>query len=222
MAVTLQDVADRAGVAVGTVFRYINGAQLREKNRQKVERAIKELGFKEQVSAIAVLVPELTQLFAMTIVTALEQYLARERFNILLCDFGRNDQQLQERLKFFKNRAISGIVLVPQVFEYKCLDLLKEYRDEGIPIVLIDEINVQMSSGKDPFQAVVDSGVSRVRPVSMAAATTVLGMIPLLADAFFVAMAVTIMVGLTFATVLTLVVVPVLYTCFFKIQSPKS
>jgi multidrug efflux pump subunit AcrB len=69
-------------------------------------------------------------------------------------------------------------------------------------IVLIDEINFQISEGKDPYIAVVDSGVSRVRPVSMAAFTTVLGMIPLLADAFFVAMAVTIMVGLTFATVL--------------------
>ena len=68
----------------------------------------------------------------------------------------------------------------------------------------------------------VDSGVSRVRPVSMAAMTTVLGMIPLLADAFFVAMAVTVMFGLAFATVLTLVVVPVLYTCFFRIPSPSE
>jgi multidrug efflux pump subunit AcrB len=85
-------------------------------------------------------------------------------------------------------------------------------------IVLIDEINVQIASGKDPFTAVVDSGVSRMRPVSMAAMTTVLGMIPLLPDAFFVAMAVTIMFGLTFATVLTLVFVPVLYTVFFKIK----
>jgi multidrug efflux pump subunit AcrB len=85
-------------------------------------------------------------------------------------------------------------------------------------IVLIDEINLQMSTGKDPFTAIVDSGVSRVRPVSMAALTTVLGMIPLLADAFFAAMAVTIMFGLTFATVLTLIVVPVLYASFFKIN----
>jgi multidrug efflux pump subunit AcrB len=85
-------------------------------------------------------------------------------------------------------------------------------------IVLIDEINMQMSTGKDPFTAIVDSGISRVRPVSMAALTTVLGMIPLLADAFFAAMAVTIMFGLTFATVLTLIVVPVLYASFFKIN----
>ena len=85
-------------------------------------------------------------------------------------------------------------------------------------IVLIDEINLQINSGKDKYTAIVDSGVSRVRPVSMAALTTVLGMIPLLTDAFFVAMAVTIMFGLTFATVLTLIVVPVLYSFFYRIK----
>jgi multidrug efflux pump subunit AcrB len=86
-------------------------------------------------------------------------------------------------------------------------------------IVLIDEINTQLREGKAPFEAVVDSGVSRVRPVSMAALTTVLGMIPLVADAFFVSMAVTIMFGLTFATLLTLVFVPVLYACFFRVRT---
>jgi multidrug efflux pump subunit AcrB len=84
-------------------------------------------------------------------------------------------------------------------------------------IVLIDEIDTQIGTGKDRFQAVVDSGLSRMRPVSMAAATTILGMVPLLQDAFFVSMAVTIMVGLGFATILTLVIVPVLYTIFFRI-----
>jgi multidrug efflux pump subunit AcrB len=89
-------------------------------------------------------------------------------------------------------------------------------------IVLIDEINVQIASGKDRFDAIVDSGVSRVRPVSMAAMTTVLGMIPLLTDAFFVAMAVTVMFGLAFATVLTLIVVPVLYTIVFGIKKAAT
>jgi multidrug efflux pump subunit AcrB len=84
-------------------------------------------------------------------------------------------------------------------------------------IVLIEEINRQIGTGKDRFLAVVDSGVARMRPVMMAAATTILGMVPLLQDAFFVSMAVTIMVGLLVATVLTLVIVPVLYTVFFRI-----
>ncbi|MBT8065474.1 MAG: efflux RND transporter permease subunit, partial [Gammaproteobacteria bacterium] len=85
-------------------------------------------------------------------------------------------------------------------------------------IVLLDQINTELGSGKDPYQAVIDSGVSRVRPVSMAAITTILGMVPLLADAFFESMAVTIMFGLGFATILTLVIVPVLYTLLHRIR----
>ncbi len=91
-------------------------------------------------------------------------------------------------------------------------------------IILLDRINLELAEGKKPFQAVLDSAVSRVRPVSMAAFTTVLGMTPLLWDAFFAPMAVTIMGGLTFATVLTLVVVPVLYCTFFGVrrQAPEQ
>ena len=78
-------------------------------------------------------------------------------------------------------------------------------------IVLIDQIDLEIREGKAPFNAILDSGVSRCRPVMMAALTTVLGMVPLYFDVLFSAMAVTIMFGLSFATVLTLVVVPVLY-----------
>ncbi|MCK5411342.1 MAG: efflux RND transporter permease subunit, partial [Gemmatimonadetes bacterium] len=84
-------------------------------------------------------------------------------------------------------------------------------------IVLIEEIDRQIETEKNRFDAVVDSGVARMRPVMLAAATTILGMIPLLTDAFFISMAVTIMAGLLVATILTLVVVPVLYTIFFNI-----
>jgi multidrug efflux pump subunit AcrB len=89
-------------------------------------------------------------------------------------------------------------------------------------IVLIDEINVQVASGRPPFDSVVISGVSRLRPVMMAAVTTVFGMIPLLGDAFFLSMAVTIMFGLSFATVLTLVFVPVLYTIFYRVPFKET
>jgi len=65
---------------------------------------------------------------------------------------------------------------------------------------------------------VLDASVSRVRPVSLAAVTTILGMIPLLWDAMFASMAVTIMGGLAFATLLTLLAVPVLYSAFFRIR----
>ena len=60
--------------------------------------------------------------------------------------------------------------------------------------------------------------MSRLRPVVLAAATTVLGVVPLLPDVFWIAMAVTIMFGLAFGTVLTMVLIPVLYATFFRIK----
>lgn len=83
-------------------------------------------------------------------------------------------------------------------------------------IVLVEEINLEQGTGKDLLPAIVDSGVSRLRPVAMAASTTALGMIPLLFDAFFASMATTIIGGLIFATVLTMVVLPVFYALIFR------
>ncbi|MEC7692483.1 MAG: efflux RND transporter permease subunit [Pseudomonadota bacterium] len=83
-------------------------------------------------------------------------------------------------------------------------------------IVLVDETDLRRKEGGALRDAIVGASLSRVRPVVLAVLTTVLGMIPLLWDAFFASMAVTIMSGLTFATLLTLVAVPVLYSLFFS------
>ncbi|MCK4838291.1 MAG: efflux RND transporter permease subunit, partial [Desulfobulbaceae bacterium] len=89
-------------------------------------------------------------------------------------------------------------------------------------IVLLDQINLEIEAGKSRYRAVVDAAISRLRPVVLAAATTVLGVIPLLQDVFWVGMAVTIMAGLTFGTMLTMIIVPVLYCTLFRIQAPEG
>ncbi|MBP6382102.1 MAG: efflux RND transporter permease subunit [Pseudomonadales bacterium] len=86
-------------------------------------------------------------------------------------------------------------------------------------IVLVDQIDAEIRAGKPRHQAIIDAATSRARPVFLGAATTVLGVAPLLADPFFRSMAVTIMFGLIFATALTLVVVPLLYAVFFGIRA---
>lgn len=88
-------------------------------------------------------------------------------------------------------------------------------------IVLMDEITLQLSQGVPPIQALVRSSQSRLRPVMMASLTTVLGMIPLLSDAMFGSMAVTIMGGLLFGTLITLLFIPVLYAMFFGIRDER-
>jgi len=85
-------------------------------------------------------------------------------------------------------------------------------------IVLMDEIDLQLSEGKTPMDALVLAAQSRLRPVMMASLTTILGMIPLLTDAMFGSMAVTIMGGLLFGTFITLIFVPVLYAMFFDVK----
>ncbi|MEE4144373.1 MAG: efflux RND transporter permease subunit [Halieaceae bacterium] len=89
-------------------------------------------------------------------------------------------------------------------------------------IVLVDQADVEIRAGKEHFTAVVDAAVSRARPVFLGALTTILGVAPLLLDPFFKSMAVTIMFGLAFATILTLVVVPLLYTVLFRIAFKGS
>ncbi len=121
--------------------------------------------------------------------------------------------------------ALTGIVVGLLVFgkPFGFMALLGALSLAGMliknSIVLIDEINARLTAGDQPWSAVITASVSRVRPVSMAALTTVFGLMPLIPDVFFGAMAVTIVVGLLFATVLTLFVIPVLYATFFRLQT---
>ena len=114
----------------------------------------------------------------------------------------------------------AGLLLLKQPFGFMALLGLMSLSGMLIKnaIVLIDQIDLNIREGMSGFEAIVDSGVSRMQPVMMAALTTMMGMIPLFSDAFFVAMAVTIVFGLGFASVLTLIFVPVLYATFFRIR----
>lgn len=85
-------------------------------------------------------------------------------------------------------------------------------------VVLMDEINLQISGGKDAQKALTESAAIRFRPVMMASLTTILGMIPLLPDDMFGSLAATIMGGLLLGTVVTLYFIPVFYSIFFNIK----
>jgi multidrug efflux pump subunit AcrB len=117
----------------------------------------------------------------------------------------------------------AGLLITRQPFGFMALLGVIALGGEQIKnsIVLVDEIYTQRDEGKTPYQAILDAGVSRLRPVLLVAVTTVLGMIPLLQDPFFVAMAAAIMFGLAFACVLTMIVVPVLYAIFFRVQMER-
>ncbi len=88
-------------------------------------------------------------------------------------------------------------------------------------VILVSSINDLRAEGVDPYEAVVRAARSRLVPVCVASVTTILALIPLLFDSLFASMASTIMGGLLVATILTMVVLPVVYAIFYNIKKAK-
>ena len=89
-------------------------------------------------------------------------------------------------------------------------------------VVLLDQVNINIADGVQRYDALLEAAVSRLRPVMLAAATTVLGVIPLLQDVFWLGLAITLMAGLTFGSILTMVLVPVLYATVFRLDAKDA
>ena len=89
-------------------------------------------------------------------------------------------------------------------------------------IVLIDRVDTERQSGKDAYDAVVTAAMARARPIVLTTVTTILGLLPLIVwqDPLFYSLAIVIAFGLLIGTVLTLGVVPTLYTLFFRAKIP--
>ncbi|MDN5277826.1 MAG: LacI family transcriptional regulator [Clostridiales bacterium] len=146
MAVTIRDVAKRAGVSLGTVSRYLNGYRLREENRLKVEKAIQELGFKQNIIAkglksnrsmtIGVVIDDFTNIFCTSIVTAIERTVEKENYSIILCDYEGDTEKLEQKLNFLRDRFVDGLILFSNNVR---LSIMDEYIREGIPIVIVNE-----------------------------------------------------------------------------------
>ena len=86
-------------------------------------------------------------------------------------------------------------------------------------IVLVDEINrLRTEEGQPEYDALINATVSRVRPVLLASITTIVGMIPLMGDPMYGSLAVTIIGGLAVGTVVTLMLLPLFYSLFFRVK----
>ena len=89
-------------------------------------------------------------------------------------------------------------------------------------VILIEQIEIERSEGKHPWDAVIAASLSRFRPIVLTAISTVLGLVPIAITIFWGPMAVAIMGGLLVATLLTLVFLPALYVTWFCIQEPLA
>ncbi len=118
--------------------------------------------------------------------------------------------------------ALAGLIIMRAPFDFfgilGLLSLAGVIINNGI--VLIDRIDSEREKDQSPYQAVVSAAVSRFRPILMSAITTILGVMPLIAfhDPLFYSMACVIAFGLALGTILSLVVVPVLYALFMRVK----
>jgi multidrug efflux pump subunit AcrB len=87
-------------------------------------------------------------------------------------------------------------------------------------IVLVDEITRLTKEGMPPYDAIINSTVNRTRPVVMASATTILGMLPLVTDPMYSSLALVVIAGLTVGTVITLILLPIFYALLFRVKTP--
>lgn len=115
--------------------------------------------------------------------------------------------------------VITALLLTAQPFSFMALLGIISLSGMIIKngIVLLDQTRHNIEAGMVVYPALVEASVSRLSPIAMAALTTALGMTPILFDTLFRTMAITIFGGLLFATLLTLLVLPVLYTAFYRL-----
>lgn len=163
----IKDVAKNAGVALGTVSRFLNGHNVSEQNKEKIVKAIEELDFKVNHFArsmktgksmtIAVIVPRLANLFSMRFIEAFEDYLENIGFSVIVCDSKNNGLKELERLKFVTEKRVDGIVLMS--VNNSSTEIQNIIKD--IPLVLVDRTfndgnfdNVTVENYKSSYTAV--------------------------------------------------------------------
>lgn len=117
---TIKDIAQRTGLGLATISKYLNGGHVLDRNRVKIEAAIRELGYTyneigrslktSRSRTIGVVIPELRNLFITTIITAMEDILRRQGYGVLICDCRTDPEQEAEAVRFLLGKRVDGII----------------------------------------------------------------------------------------------------------------
>jgi LacI family transcriptional regulator len=145
MAATIKDIAKKTGLGLATISSYLNGGNVREKNRIKIEQAIEELHFEVNEVArglrtnltktIGVVIPELNMVFCAEIITAMEDILRTHGYATIVCDCRTDQKREQEAVEFLMHKRVDGLINMPVD---KSGAHLRAYQKMGKPLVLID------------------------------------------------------------------------------------
>lgn len=145
MAATMKDLAKETGLGLATISSYFNGGNVRDKNKQKIEKAIKELGFELNETArglktnhtrlIGIIIPELSNAFCGNMVMEIEDILRNYGYGALICDCRSDTKREEEAAEFLLHRRVDGLIIMPTA---KSGAFLKRYQKEKKPVIVLD------------------------------------------------------------------------------------
>lgn len=148
MAATIKDIARETGLGYATISAYLNGSNVRPKNKERIEAAIQKLGYVRNEYArglkthhsmtVGVLIPELSNAFSTAIISAMEDELRSRGYGILICDC-RSDAEIEKNsLRFLQSKMVDGVIIMPMSTDGKIFELLAE----KTPAVAIDRFTL--------------------------------------------------------------------------------
>lgn len=147
MAVTIKDIAKATGLGNATISAYLNGVPVRSYNKEKIEKAINELGYirndyarglkTHSSKTIGVLIPELSNIFATTIISEMEEELRDKGYGIIVCDCKTDLGREQEAIRFLLSKMVDGLIIMPVSTSESTFKLAL---DNNIPTVVIDRL----------------------------------------------------------------------------------
>lgn len=147
MAITIKDLAKETGLGSATISAYLNGVPVRSYNKEKIEQAIKKLGYirneyarglkTHESRTIGVLIPELSNIFATSIISEMEEILREKGYGIIVCDC-RTDLNLEQKsLRFLLSKMVDGLIVMPISTDSQALKIAL---DNNVPITVLDRM----------------------------------------------------------------------------------
>lgn len=145
MSATIKDIAKCTGLGLATISSYLNGGNVREKNRIKIEEAIKELNFEvnevarglktNRTRMIGIIIPEMNNTFFAEIITEAEDILRSHGYATMICDCRSDAKREKEAADFLFHRRVDGLIIMPTG---PAGISLERFIKSGKPIVMID------------------------------------------------------------------------------------
>ena len=145
MGATMKDIAKYTGLGLATISSYLNGGNVREKNREKIEEAIRELHFEvnevarglktNRTKIIGIIIPELNNIFFAEIITEAEDILRSHGYATMICDCRSDAAREREAVEFLYRRRVDGLIVMPVGAENSNFE---KFYSAQKPVVMID------------------------------------------------------------------------------------